>query len=99
MKPYAEKLYKSKEWQKVRTEYIKSVGGLCEDCLAKGIYKPGVIVHHIEHVTPQNVFDPEIALNKNNLKLLCRDCHAAEHTAKEQRYYVNKETGAVTIKD
>ena len=58
---------------------------MCEECIKKGIYKPGEIVHHKEEVTPLNIYNPEITLNLKNLQLLCRDCHARAHK-KERRY-------------
>ena len=48
-------------------------------CLAKGIYKPGEIVHHKIHLTPNNVNNPAVTLNWDNLQLVCRDCHAEIH--------------------
>ncbi len=97
MKPFAEKLYKSKAWQSCREAYSKSVGGLCEECLEKGIYEPGVIVHHKVKLTPDNIDNPEITLNWNNLQLLCRDCHAKMH-GKRKRYKVD-EMGRVTMRE
>lgn len=40
---------------------------------------PGKEVHHIIHLTAENVNDPYISLNENNLETLCRDCHQKEH--------------------
>ena len=85
-KDYATPFYHSASWLKCREAYIKSVGGLCEDCLARGIYTPGLIVHHITPITPDNINDPEITLNFDNLRLVCQDCHAAEHHPSGLRY-------------
>lgn len=93
MKDYAAALYSSKAWKETRRAYRKSVGGLCEICLKKGIYKPGEIVHHKIHLTPDNVNDPAVALNWNNLQLVCRDCHAELHG--ETRRYKVDELGRV----
>lgn len=41
--------------------------------------KPGKIVHHKIPITPQNINDPYITLNFNNLEYLCQDCHSEEH--------------------
>ncbi len=72
--------YSSSAWKRCRASYKKSVGGLCENCMRKGIYTPGDIVHHkIEHVTPLTVDNPEVTLSFDNLELLCRQCHADEH--------------------
>ena len=78
-KKWAESFYKSKEWKECRKAYIASVDGLCERCLEKGIVKPGYIVHHIEHLTPENIDDPEVTLNFDNLEYVCKKCHDKEH--------------------
>lgn len=61
-KEFARSFYSSKAWQDCRNEYAKRRHHLCENCLRRGIYKPGVIVHHIEELTPFNITNPEIAL-------------------------------------
>jgi len=85
-KDYATAFYKSAAWLKCREGYIKSVGGLCEDCLARGIYKPGLIVHHIDPITPDNIRDPSVTLAWDNLRLVCQDCHASAHHPSGLRY-------------
>lgn len=79
------------------------MGGLCEQCLKKGIYTPGEIVHHSNtHVTPDNVDDPEVTLSFNNLELLCRDCHAKVHEemyGHDARRYVVDERGNVVARE
>lgn len=76
-KDYAVKFYKSKAWKRVRQAYFNSQFGLCERC-----GEPGEIVHHKTYITPENIHDPEITLNFNNLELLCQDCHNKEHHSK-----------------
>ena len=97
-KPFARKFYSSKAWQECRDEYAKSQRYLCEECLRRGIYRPGDIVHHKIELTPLNIENPEITLNFDNLKYLCRDCHAEAHKArnKGKRYYIDSE-GKVKI--
>lgn len=53
---------------------IASATGTCEMC-----GKPGKEVHHIVHLTPENVSDPNISLNQDNLMLLCTECHSKVH--------------------
>lgn len=89
MKDFAKRFYKSKQWQQCRASYIKSVGGLCEKCLAQGRYTPATMVHHRIEITPNNINNPDITLNWNNLQALCRDCHAEIHTHRELRYKVD----------
>ena len=88
-KDFSSQFYKSKVWQNTRAGYIRSVGGLCENCLRSGIYKAGEIVHHKQELTPENINNPEIALSWDNLELLCRDCHAKTHGNKK-RYHVDE---------
>ena len=78
-KPFARKFYNSMAWRNCRNEYGKRAHWLCENCLRKGIYKPGEIVHHKIELDPVTIERPEIALSFDNLELLCRDCHAAAH--------------------
>jgi 5-methylcytosine-specific restriction endonuclease McrA len=68
------RFYRSAAWQQARLIKITSANGRCEKC--GGV---GEEVHHIIHLTPKNVLDPEVSLNRKNLILLCRDCHNAEH--------------------
>ena len=88
-KEFAKRFYSSKTWQDCRNEYAKKAHHLCENCLRKGIYKPGVIVHHVEELTPFNIENPEISLNFDNLELLCRDCHAEIHGTKGRWNAIN----------
>lgn len=98
MKEYAKGFYTGKAWRECRDAYIKSVNGLCEDCMAKGIYTPGDIVHHKIHITPKNINDASITLNFNNLRLLCIECHNKEHyKAESKRRYTVDNQGNVII--
>ena len=78
-KEFARKFYSSKQWQDCRNAYAKSAHYLCEDCLRRGIYRPGEIVHHKIELDPVTIEHPEITLDFKNLELLCRDCHAKRH--------------------
>lgn len=89
-KEFARAFYSSEAWNQCRAGYKKSVGGLCERCLTKGMYVPGEIVHHKVHISPKNISDPGIALNWSNLELLCRECHAEMHGKKRKRFKVDE---------
>lgn len=95
MKDFAESFYKSKTWQRCRAEYVKQAKGLCENCLKKGLYRSGEIVHHKTELTPENIGDPAITLNFDNLQLLCRDCHAVAH--KPSKRYKVDELGRIIV--
>lgn len=86
------RFYTSRAWKDLRAYIIKERGGLCESCLKQGIIKAADVVHHIKPVTAENVNDPEIALNPDNLMALCTECHAAIHSGK--RYIIGPD-GAV----
>jgi 5-methylcytosine-specific restriction enzyme A len=74
MKPWAEKFYLSDAWRRCRKAYFIKAFGVCERC-----GRPGKIVHHKVHLTPDNIDDQSITLNFNNLELLCQECHNNEH--------------------
>ncbi|SFR15292.1 HNH endonuclease [Desulfoscipio geothermicus] len=95
MKPFAKKFYKSKAWLKCREAYIASVFGLCERCP-----RPGHIVHHKIKLTPENINNPDVTLNWDNLEYLCLNCHNREHggasTAEGLRF---DENGDLVVSD
>lgn len=104
-KDFAKGFYGSKTWQHCRLAYAKSVGNLCEECLKENKVTAGEIVHHKIHLTPENIKDPDIALNWNNLELVCRECHKKlheEHTNEfnghvNRRFYVGLD-GKIIVK-
>ena len=96
VKEWAKFFYNSQQWHNMRTYIIKRDQGLCQDCLKKGLIVPAEEVHHIIPLQPENITDPSITLNEENLVSLCRECHRARH-GKEKRYKVD-EFGRVTIR-
>ena len=96
MKDFAEDFYNSKAWKKVREQVWKRDKGLCQWCLNKGIIRQGEEVHHIRALTPKTLNDESIALNPDNLVLLCRECHGTTKRNRGQRYVID-ELGRVII--
>ena len=92
MKSTDPKFYKSKAWEDCRKSYLAS-HSLCERCLKKGHIVPAKIVHHKIELNTENVTDPSIALNHQNLEALCQDCHNKEHFGEkvETRWQFDKE--------
>ena len=80
-KEFAKAFYQGQAWKDCREVYRKSKSGLCERCLAKGLIVPGVVVHHKKYLTPENINDPSVTLNFENLELVCRACHEEEHSS------------------
>lgn len=94
---FAKKFYKSTKWLKCRASYIAERraidGGLCERCRQV----MGYIVHHVIWLTPENVNDPEITLNHDNLEYVCLDCH--NRIEEGERYCLFDERGQVMAFD
>jgi 5-methylcytosine-specific restriction endonuclease McrA len=67
------RFYKSKAWIQVRQAVRIQQRGICQSC-----GKAGWEVHHKIPLTLENVDDPNIALNPDNLELLCTACHDAK---------------------
>lgn len=93
---FAKEFYNSPAWKYCRASYKQHRRYLCERCLSKGIYRPGEIVHHKIHLTPDTIKDPEVALSWENLELLCRDCHALAHKP-EKRYKLDNLGRVITL--
>jgi len=83
MKPWAEKFYKSRTWQKCRAAFLNSKGYICERC-DENIAN---IAHHKKYLNPQNINDVDVSLSWDNLEALCEDCHAKAHTRKTEARY------------
>lgn len=71
---FSRSFYRSKQWKDVREYVIRRDKYLCQRC-----GRPAEEVHHIIHLTPENIHDNNIALSADNLISLCRDCHQREH--------------------
>lgn len=95
---YAKEFYRSKAWQKCRSFVFNRDCGLCQDCEKKGLMVPAEEVHHIIPITPENITDPSITLNPDNLVSLCRECHKARHGAHELQRYKVLPNGEVVLR-
>lgn len=73
---FAKAFYKSKLWQDTREVILKRDRYLCRTV---GCYNPAEEVHHIKHLTPENLNDPNVSVNPANLISLCGECHKAIH--------------------
>lgn len=72
---FAKGFYKSSAWKKCRAAFIAGRvaidGGMCQQCGRE----LGYIVHHREWLTPENITDPNVALDHENLEYVCQTCH------------------------
>ena len=89
------RFYRSDTWKIARAIKIASVCGVCEKCGAIGTE-----VHHIIHLTPENVSVPSISTNQENLMLLCNECHNKEHGRFEgkSKYIFDDDGDLISIK-
>lgn len=86
-----DRFYHSAAWARAKQAKKLQARGICERC-----GKAGYEVHHKIPLTDENVDDPSISLNLDNLELLCTACHNAardeEARAKGRRsdYYFDE---------
>jgi len=89
--PLIAQRYKSKKWQRLRKLKLIATNGLCERCLAKGIYNSAKIIHHKEYITELNYEDDNVFFDIDNLESLCQECHNREHHGEEDPYIFDAE--------
>lgn len=70
---FAKAFYKSKLWQTTRMRALIRDGFTCRICGARA-----TAVDHIKELTPENITDPNVSLNLDNLQSLCHDCHTVK---------------------
>lgn len=73
VKTYAKRFYNSKEWKQIRQSVLMRDNYLCQQCGAVAEE-----VHHINHVTQENINSKETHCEKNLISL-CRNCHCRLH--------------------
>lgn len=76
---WARKLYLSKAWTDLRINLIQERGPICQRCGRIMADTSMLIGHHKQKLTPENINNPMITLNSNNVDLICTDCHNKEH--------------------
>jgi len=96
-----ENFYTTWTWRKCRKAFAESKGNLCERCLKRGIIEPGskdrpLEVHHKIPLTAENVTNPKVTLNWENLELLCKTCHDQEQERRQKRWRIASD-GSVMI--
>lgn len=96
-----ESFYTSRKWRKCRKGFLENKGKLCEDCLKEGIINPGskeqqLEVHHKIELTEENINDPRITLNWDNLEAVCKKHHDMKKPGRKRRWSVDAD-GKVTI--
>lgn len=67
----ATEFYRSRSWQNLRYEAFKRYGKRCALC---GRSPADGVILHVDHIKPRSKH-PELALDINNLQILCEDCN------------------------
>lgn len=84
--PEVEAFYHSKAWINCRNSFMDAVNYICNRCGS-----PAAICHHKEYITINNINNPDITLNWDNLEPLCLDCHNKEHFKQDDGYFFNED--------
>lgn len=82
--------YRSKEWRKlvknIKLERLNERGQvICSHCGKPIVHEYDCIGHHIKYLTHENVNDPLIALNPDNVELVHHRCHNLIHKKMEHK--------------
>lgn len=68
--------YNSGEWRRLRLEAIERDNNECQWCKLEGkVTTDNLEVDHIKELE----FYPELAMDLDNLRTLCKDCHNKRH--------------------
>lgn len=90
---WAIKFYKSPQWRTLRQSLVIERGAKCEMCGRSFALNPSELVgHHKIELTPENITNPDVALNPSNVMIICSDCHNKIHGRygyhQEQKVYL-----------
>lgn len=66
--------YSSEEWIALRYKALARHGNRCQCCGASP--STGAVIH-VDHIKPRSKF-PELALDLDNLQILCRNCNVGK---------------------
>lgn len=69
-KQFSDAFYHSKAWKQCRQQVLRRDLFTCAECDGRAQE-----VHHRIELNPENINDPMITLNPDNLVSLCHDCH------------------------
>jgi len=72
--PSSDEFLSTFEWKAVRMMALKKYGPVCQCCGASA--KSGAVIH-VDHIKPRKIF-PDLALDINNLQILCGDCNGGK---------------------
>lgn len=79
--------YHSAAWKRVRQVALQRDGGMCQDCMDRMRAGIGVRPNRatlVHHVIPRSE-RPDLALDPDNLRALCMECHERNHPEKRSK--------------
>ncbi|MCL2771981.1 MAG: HNH endonuclease [Oscillospiraceae bacterium] len=71
-------IYASRKWQRYRLQLIHEANGICELC-GKMCDSSYLRVHHKSELNEINISNPDIVYGRDNLQVICADCHNKVH--------------------
>ena len=81
--PELQRFYASKRWRGLREMLIVERHGRCDRCGKDfSTDTSQLIAHHKKHLTDETLKDPAVAVDPQNIEILCPHCHALEHRDK-----------------
>lgn len=81
------KFYTSRTWRAFREVLIAENGGVCNRCHKVFIDTSQLEVHHRKHLKGTDYSDYNKTFDRDNLEVICKQCHNDEHG----RFVTNKE--------
>jgi len=79
--------YMNVVWRTVRAEILREQNNECQMCKSEGLVEEATMVHHIKELK----YHPELAVDKDNLKALCKECHYQIHHTIKYKKQINVE--------
>lgn len=80
--PKSVEFYSSQKWFNLRREAFEKYGSSCQCC---GRSPLNGAVMHVDHIKPRSKF-PELALDINNLQILCDQCNLGKSDTSETKW-------------
>lgn len=74
-----ENFYRSRAWLDLRYRTLRDYGKKCMACGATGV------TMHVDHIKPKSIY-PELALDPNNMQVLCEDCNRGKSNRYEDDF-------------
>lgn len=71
--------YSSRQWRELRYEILRAHNGQCMLC---GTYQGSM---HVDHIKPRSKY-PHLALDPNNLQVLCAECNLGKSNVYEDDF-------------